>query len=128
MKQFLTITGLVTFSFFLSCSTEQAPNENNIPESKISVPDTGLTAALKEDSAGRELFLKNCEQCHGVDGKKQLEKAKDLSISKLTLEERIHIISSAQVIGNKVHQARWKTILSETEIKEIAKYLDFLRK
>lgn len=136
MKLSSTLAGLIAFSFFLSCNTEQGPNADNLREKSKTLPDTGhtaapdtaLTLALKENPAGRKLFLENCEQCHGLDGKKQLDKAKDLSISRLTLEERIHIISSAQVIGNKVHQARWKTILSETEIAEIAGYLEFLRK
>lgn len=129
MKQRSIFIAPVIILFFFSCSREQASSIDNIQEkNKIPAPYTVNIPASEEHSAGEQLFLKNCIECHGIDGKKQLDKAKDLSVSTLTLEKRIHIISSAQIIGNKVHQARWKTVLSENEITEVAEYLELLRK
>ena len=68
------------------------------------------------------IFEKKCGLCHGNDGKLQLAQASDLSISQISLEERINIISNG-----KNTMAPFKAVLSEEEIKAVALYLEQLR-
>ena len=105
------IVTLAGISIFFSCSQQQNPG-----------------AEIKGRSAGAQIFYANCVVCHGPDGKRQYEGAKDLSISTLSMEKRIEVISSAQIIGNILHKPRWEKILSENEIKEVAQFLDSLKK
>ena len=59
----------------------------------------------------------NCQTCHGGNGKLGLNGAKDLTVSALTLEERVGIISN----GRKL-MASFKELLQENEIKAVAEF------
>lgn len=58
-----------------------------------------------------------CAICHGNDGRKGLAGAKSLPDSKLSLEERINIISNG-----KGQMMPYKDLLSKEQIKAIAEY------
>ena len=79
-------------------------------------------AAQQGPIDAKSIFEKKCSLCHGNDGKLQLAQASDLSISKLSLEERINIISNG-----KNTMAPFKVVLSEEEIKAVALYIEQLR-
>jgi cytochrome c6 len=66
---------------------------------------------------GEKIFKTNCVLCHGEDGKLGLNNSKDLSISKLTLDERI-----AMVTNGKNAMTPFGNLLSKDEIKAVAAY------
>jgi cytochrome c6 len=72
---------------------------------------------------GRGLFESKCARCHGKDGTRGLFGAKNLQTSKLTEDERIHIITHGKRI-----MPSWKNKLSETQIKLVAQYIQTLRR
>jgi len=63
------------------------------------------------------IFRKYCVTCHGADGKLGLNGAKDLTLSTLTPEERINVIT----YGKKV-MTPFNEVLTPDEIKAVAEY------
>ncbi len=78
-----------------------------------SSPADGTTSG----DLGKTVYEKNCKLCHGIDGKQQLNGAKDLNLSKLSLEERIHIITNGKNV-----MIPFKDVLSKEEIKAVAAF------
>lgn len=66
---------------------------------------------------GQQLFEQHCKLCHGSDGKLELNGAKDLNLSQLTLAERVLMVTNG-----KNAMTPFKSILSEEEIREVARY------
>ena len=66
---------------------------------------------------GEAIFKKYCVTCHGVDGKLKLNGAKDLSISQLSLAEKV-----IQVTKGKNTMTPFEGILSPPEIQAVAEY------
>ena len=66
---------------------------------------------------GKQVFKKNCVICHGVDGKLGLNNSKDLTVSKLTKEERITIIKNGKGTMNA-----FGAILKPQEIEAVVAY------
>ncbi len=66
---------------------------------------------------GRSIFKKNCVACHGADGKLGLNGAKDLTISPLSREERISIITKGKNL-----MTPFEKLLSPGEIQAVAAY------
>jgi mono/diheme cytochrome c family protein len=66
---------------------------------------------------GEHVYKKYCILCHGSDGKLGVNGAKDLTISKLTLDERI-----IQINNGKNAMTPFKGILDPGEIKSVAMY------
>jgi len=66
---------------------------------------------------GEQVFKKNCIICHGADGKLGINGAKDITVSKLTLEER-----ESQIKKGKNTMTPFEGVLSETQIKSVAAY------
>jgi mono/diheme cytochrome c family protein len=66
---------------------------------------------------GAKLYKTNCRLCHGKKGARTFNGAKDISKSKLSLEDRINIITNG--VGT---MAPFGESLSKKEIKAIAKY------
>lgn len=129
MKTFLTISIVLGITILFSCSQEKKPvSEGKSGEEKAVASSTLSKAETKNFLIGEKIFTDNCIKCHGVDGKKKYNGAKDLSISVLSLDERIKIISSAQSISDMFHEPRFVDVLSENEIKEVAEYIVTLRK
>jgi len=60
--------------------------------------------------------------CHGADGKLGVSDATDLSTSTVSMEERID-----QITNGKGMMTPYKDVLSETQIKDVAAYLDELK-
>jgi mono/diheme cytochrome c family protein len=71
---------------------------------------------------GQDVYTKLCQNCHGVDGKLMLSGAKDLSISTLTKEEQILIITKG-----KNTMAAYESQLSQQQIEAVAAYIETLK-
>lgn len=88
------------------------------PNEKASTTlSTSLNQSAATISDGAAIFQKNCKICHGADGKLGLNGAKDLSMSVLSLPERINIITYGKNLMTPFGQ-----ILSTTEISAVAAY------
>lgn len=123
---FKTILLILLFLSLFSCSADR--NKNG--EEKIILTDESQVAPqekAEELTGGAKTYSDNCKVCHGPDGKKQLAGAKDLSISTLTLEQRIEQIANGKIAGRAVMPG-YKAFLTEAQIKEVAEYLDLLKK
>ncbi|MEM9886436.1 MAG: cytochrome c [Bacteroidota bacterium] len=71
---------------------------------------------------GRTIYKKNCVICHGAKGDMGAGGAYNLAVSKLSLEERIHVVTN----GRKA-MAAYKKVLSEEEIAAVAAYTQSLK-
>lgn len=72
---------------------------------------------------GLKVFKTYCVTCHGADGKMGLSGAADLSVSTLTKDEAVNVITN----GRKL-MAPYKSILSPQQIDEVADYILILKK
>ncbi len=83
------------------------------------------TAAAKtvKKVDGSKIYKTYCVTCHGIYGDMGGSGAFDLSTSKLTLEERIQVITNGRNL-----MTPFKGLLSEEKIKAVAEYIETLRK
>ena len=72
---------------------------------------------------GLAIFRQYCVVCHGADGKLGLNGAKDLTVSALTLDERINTITNGRKLMTPFNE-----VLSAEEIKAVAQYTLTLKK
>lgn len=84
--------------------------------------DPSSTSTDISVAEAQRLYTMKCGLCHGNDGKLMLSGAPDLSTSRLNLNERIAIITYGK--GKMPPQ---KDVLSPTEIKGIAQFLETFR-
>ncbi len=75
-----------------------------------------------EPESGKELYKTYCAACHGANGKLNLNGAPDLTVSKMTMEERIKNITE----GGSMMPA-FAEVISAEQIKAVAAYLDQLK-
>jgi len=66
---------------------------------------------------GEHVYKKYCIICHGSDGKLGINGAKDITVSKLTLEER-----EIQIKKGKNTMTPFEGVLTEEQIKSVALY------
>lgn len=107
-------------SLTFSKKENRTVSENSPAENATEVNIEGETAELLKE--GKEIYLAECKKCHGVDGKKGLFKAPDLTQSKLNLSERVAWIKKGKAV-----MPAYEEELSETEIEAVALYLDELK-
>lgn len=69
-------------------------------------------------SRGAMLFSTHCTLCHGKDGKLGVSGAKDLSVSTLSKEEMI-----ALVTNGKGAMAAYKNVLTKAEIEAVVEHV-----
>lgn len=72
---------------------------------------------------GQEIYQSKCVNCHGADGKLMLSGAKDLSVSQLTLDQKIALITN----GKNAMKA-YNNQLSVEQIAAVASYTETLKK
>ena len=77
----------------------------------------------KTNRKGKIIYKQYCVACHGADGKLGISDATDLSASTIDMAERIN-----QITNGKGMMTPYKDVLSETQIKDVAEYLDELIK
>lgn len=100
---------LLVFCFSCNSSTETSL----VTESEHEVVDA------------KTLYMIHCESCHGMDGKKGISGAADLSVSTLKSTEIIHVIKN----GNEKGMMPYKDLIQhEEEISSLAEYVKNLRK
>jgi cytochrome c6 len=107
MNKFLYL--IITLFFYTSCEIEKV---NNLPENNQG-----------SSLSGKQIFIERCVACHGSDGKLGFNGAKNLTISKLTLNAIID-----QVTNGKNAMAGYKNILSDKEIGLVSEYALSLQK
>ena len=66
---------------------------------------------------GKKIFKQNCVICHGANGKLGLNNSKDLTVSKLTVDERKAIIKNGKGV-----MAPFGNVLKPAEIQAVAEY------
>jgi mono/diheme cytochrome c family protein len=82
-------------------------------------PETAAGAS----TGGHDIYTANCVSCHGEDGKLGLMDAGDLSVSALSLDERISIIKNG-----KDAMAGFNGRLTDEQIRAVAEYTETLGK
>lgn len=98
---------------FMALSYGCLPNESSRSSVNKNVPQSKIDLSLN----GEELFAMNCKICHGIRGNLELNGAKDLNKSTLSLDERIEIITNG-----KNAMTPFRKILSKEEIRLVAEY------
>jgi cytochrome c6 len=102
---------LILTSLVVSCSSPSTDNYSDTTnESNIS---------------SKALYTLHCEACHGVDGKKGISGAADLSVSTINHKK----IKSTILNGNEKGMMPYKEIITNpTEIDSLVSYVQTLRK
>lgn len=110
-----TTSGLLFLVVLLlaSCGGSESGEKTDTSTSK---PEAA-SPAVDKIAAGEKIFRTYCITCHGIDGKLELNGAKDLSISEVPLEERIN-----QVTNGKGLMTPFKGILSDEQIQHVSEY------
>jgi cytochrome c6 len=88
----------------MSCGQTKNDTVSEVAESKNSVD-------------GSIVYKKNCTVCHGEDGKLGVNGSKDLTISNLTLNERMAIIQNGKGL-----MTAFGEILTLEEVYAVANY------
>lgn len=70
------------------------------------------------------VYITNCESCHGIDGKKGLSGAADLSLSMKSDAELLKVIRN----GNDKGMMPYKDILTDREQKGLVEFVKSLKK
>jgi len=96
---FLIIAGLA-----VSCGQQKNENISEATEAKSTVD-------------GAAVYKKNCTICHGEDGKLGVNGSKDLTVSTLTLNERMAIIQNGKGL-----MTAFGEILTLEEVHAVATY------
>lgn len=71
---------------------------------------------------GAKIFSTHCTLCHGKDGKLGLSDAKDLSVTQLSKDEMVAVISNGR--GT---MASYKNVLSKAEIAAVVEHVRTLK-
>ncbi len=74
-------------------------------------------AASTKNMSGEDIFMTYCAVCHGADGKRGANGAKDLTQSELPLTDRIMIITRGKGL-----MTPFGNTLSDEQIKKVAKF------
>lgn len=85
-------------------------------------PGNTPSTAPPSDGQIQRAYTMKCSLCHGTDGRLMASKAPDLSLSKLSVEERVALITYGK--GTMPPQ---KGILDDATIRGIAKYIEQFR-
>ena len=85
-------------------------------------PAEGAPGKAVSDQEARALYIRKCSLCHGDDGKLMASKSPDLSVSTMTLAERVAIIT----YGKGTMPAQ-KGVLDKAEITAVARYIERFR-
>jgi mono/diheme cytochrome c family protein len=110
MRTLIRSMALASVLFAAGCGGDESHNS-----------PTQSSTAPSEASIKRAYTMK-CSLCHGTDGKLMASKAPDLSISTMSVEERIAIITYGK--GTMPPQ---KDILDAATIRGIAEYIERFR-
>ena len=111
--RFLAFIAILAFAVF-ACGGE-TPNEQKKPKK---------TAAKKKKKVdGEKIYKQYCVTCHGVYGDMGASGAFNLVESKLTLDEKVTVITNGRNT-----MTPFKGLLSDAKIKAVAEYTEKLKK
>ncbi len=80
------------------------------------------TAGLQGVEAGKAIYDAKCIQCHGDNGKLKLSGAKDLTVSALSHDEKIAIVTNG-----KNAMMSYKKQLTQQQIDDVVAYVETLK-
>ncbi len=95
----------------VACGSDSTSSNGDSNEAE----DPAEEAAAAID--GQKIFRTYCITCHGIDGKLELNGAKDLGLSEMSLDEKI-----LHITNGKGLMTPFKGILTDEEIKAVAEY------
>ena len=100
--------------FLVACGGDPGDGKKEKPAKK---------AAAKKKVDGKKIYRQYCITCHGVNGDMGASGAFDLTTSKLTLDEKIAVITNGRNT-----MTPFKGLLSEAKIKAVAEFTETLQK
>jgi len=101
--------------------TKQDPNATVVPAEELAKAKEIIAAVKADDVAGVDAkgkFNMFCAVCHGKTGDLNVNGAKDLTVSTISLEESV-----AQVYHGRGLMTPFKGILKDHEIVAVSKYI-----
>ena len=98
--------------FLVACGND--PSSDSSDEGQDS---TTASEGATVEVDGQKIFRTYCITCHGIDGKLNLNGAKDLGISEMEIDEKV-----LHITNGKGLMTPFNGILTEEEIKAVAEY------
>jgi cytochrome c6 len=118
--------------FIISCANKQDNNSSAAPTPKEESSSIDEFDSMKKEEKEKspivdginagQLFKQSCAVCHGNDGKLGANGSKDLTMSILTIEEKVTMITNGKGL-----MTAFDGILTPEEIKAVAKYTEQLK-
>lgn len=125
MKIRYLLISMVLSAGLLACGGDKTNSTSSAnPSAKKEVAEANTDKKMdqkKSNRKGKIIYKQYCVACHGADGKLGVSGATDLSASTVDMAERIN-----QITNGKGMMTPYKDVLSETQIKDVAEYLDEL--
>ncbi len=105
--------------------TDSTQEKKSVPieqleRAKELIAATGQSSLANDDAI--QLFKMHCASCHGFNGNMEVNGAKNLTKSTITLEESV-----AQIYFGKGLMTPFRNKLSDEEIVTVARYIESLR-
>lgn len=127
MKRWKLFVAVIATIGWVACggdkpSSSSSSNNSSAKKEVAEANSSDKGSATSSNRKGKLIFKTYCVACHGADGKLGISDATDLSTSTVGMEERIN-----QITNGKGMMTPYKDILTETQIKDVAEYLDELR-
>ena len=110
MRRFVGLIALIVL--VASCGEESHDTKAEINDTPSGPTYNGLS-----EQQARKLYT-TCKVCHGEDGKKMFGGASDLSVSEMTVNERVAIIKYG-----KGKMTPYEGRLDDEEIRALAEYI-----
>ena len=123
MKLRYLLMSMILAAGLISCGgdkTNTTSSSNLAPKKEMNKASVGKSKK-EGNRKGKIIYKQYCVACHGADGKLGVSDATDLSTSTIDMKERIY-----QITNGKGMMTPYKDVLSETQIKDVAEYLDEL--
>ncbi|MEM9821466.1 MAG: cytochrome c [Bacteroidota bacterium] len=105
---------------------EAMPQSDPLPPEQIEKAEeiiAGADASAIAAVDAKKMFKTYCAACHGFTGNLNVNGAKDLTASKISLTERV-----AQIYHGKGLMTPFRGLMKDEEIIAVAKYIETLRK
>lgn len=115
MRQLIALVAFVGLLIFSCAPSPEKPKNPEVP----------TTANSKKPKAsvnpeGQKLYKKYCMLCHGADGKRGTNGAYDLTVSKLTFNQKVEIVKNGRGVMTPFD------FLGDEKIKLVVEYLETL--
>lgn len=116
MRRVLFLLGFVAL-LVLACSPSPEKPSNSKATKENAKPQKAIA---KKDSEGKKLYKKYCMLCHGADGKRGTNGAYDLTVSKLSFEQKVKVVKEGRGVMTPFD------FLGDEKIKTVIEYLETL--